>query len=394
MDTLNIDRLLQKYQKRGLPVFKHPDLYREIEERLIDENKTQVILAGRFVKYRDVIEEERRKQQLSWFVSYIPLANTGMEPRFRNSAGYAGMWPLPYLMAKKYGLVQTALYDERHEIKQSSRAACLFLNELQHIYQDWLLTITAFSIGPARLNQVLHATKSLDFDSVYDRLHAEEKIPIVQFIATAVVLSEMMENQTSFPGSVNIELVKVSSIPRIIPFEIFHEYFDIGIAQMRQYNPGLRADIIPYMGNIFEFNLPKAKAEHYLKSKDSIAFWLKGTPEIEITYDTLIKVFGEDTVTIIETPLQVDVPQLITERKPDLVWIYYTVKRGDALYTLTDIFDCSAEDIRRWNPSKFKNYLIVGNRLKIQVPSSKRTYYQEIESLTLIQKRERAKSDD
>jgi LysM repeat protein len=395
LDTTKWVKLLLKYEKRGLPQFRHPDLILELEERSLENNATDQILAGRYIKYREMVDLERRNQQLPWFIGFIPIANTGFEPRFRNTSGYAGPWPLPYLIAKKYKLVQTALYDERHEIKQSTVAACRYLTDLNHIYKDWLLTITAFSIGPARLNQVLHGTKSLNFDTVYNALEADEKIPVIQFMSSVVRLSELMEMEQNFPDTVLAPLVKVTSIPHVIPFSIFSEYFDIGIAQMRQYNPGLKADLIPYMGAIFEFRLPASKADLYRSKKDSILYWLKGAPEIEITYDTVMKVFDGDSVLVVESLQQVEEPQIISSgvhHNTPKVWVYYTVKRGDALYTITDIFDCTAQDIRHWNPSKSKNFLVVGRRLKFHVPASKKAYYQEIDAMSLTQKRARATS--
>ena len=103
-DTAAISKLLDKYESRGLPRFRVPELYVEISERLENQNGTTAILASRYLKYQELIEAKRRSQKLPWFVGFIPAANTGFEPRFRNESGYAGMWPLPYLMGKKYGL--------------------------------------------------------------------------------------------------------------------------------------------------------------------------------------------------------------------------------------------------------------------------------------------------
>ncbi len=152
-DTAAINKLLTKYESRGLPQFRVPELYVEIAERLENHDGTTAILVGRYLKYQELIEGERRKHKLPWFVGFLPAANTGFEPRFRNESGFAGMWPMPYLMGKKYGLLQTALYDERHDAQKSTEAACKYVFDLQNIYQDWLKSISAFSVGPARLTK-------------------------------------------------------------------------------------------------------------------------------------------------------------------------------------------------------------------------------------------------
>jgi len=199
--------------------------------------------------------------------------------------------------------------------------------------------------------------------------------------------------ESNIPAINNVTLTKVDGITQPIPFSLFDEKFGIGIAQMREYNPGLRTDLIPYMGKIFNFNLPNAIEDRYKGARDSISVWLNGAPQMELTFDTLTQVFDGDTVVIIETEQVAEPPKLIEERD-EKVWVYYKIKRGDALYTITDIFDCTVGEIRRWNNLNSKMFLIAGKRLKFYVPASKKSYYQQIDKMSLAQKRERAKSDD
>jgi len=392
-DTAAISKLLDKYESRGLPRFRVPELYVEISERLENHNGTTAILASRYLKYQELIEAKRRSQKLPWFVGFIPAANTGFEPRFRNESGYAGMWPLPYLMGKKYGLVQTALYDERHDAQKATEASCKYLKDLQNIYRDWLKSVTAYSVGPARFNQVIHATKTLEFDSIYKELEPEERIPVIQFLATTVAISEWLEAEKPVASDAYVALKQVQGIDQTIPFTLFDTKFDISIAQMREYNPGLRADLIPYMGTPFTFYLPVASATYYYQVRDSISLWLNGAPEMELTYDTLTQVYDDDTVVVVEPKQGADIPELI-EPRDGKVWVYYRIKRGDALYTITDVFDCTVPEIRKWNNLNSNMFLIAGNRMKFYVPKSKKKYYQQIDAMSLAQKRQRAKSDD
>lgn len=392
-DTAAISKLLNKYELRGLPRFRVPELYREISERLENHDGSTAILAGRYLAYQEGIEIERRSRQLPWFVGFLPAANTGFEPRFRNESGYAGLWPLPYLMGKKYGLTQTALFDERHDAKRSTQAACSYLSELQIIYRDWLKSITAFSIGPARFNQIIHATKTLDFDSLYNALEPEERIPVIQWLATSVVISEWLELEKAVVPQNNIALSSVLSIQQAIPFSLFSDKFGLGIAQMREYNPSLRTDLIPYMGKLFSFYMPVNMAGRFEKARDSIPQWLNGVPKMVITYDTITQVFDGDSVEIVEPVQAAAAPTLMASRE-EKVWVYYTVKRGDALYTITDVFDCNLEELRRWNNTNARVVLIAGKRLKFYVPAQKKKYYQQIDGMTMAQKRERAKTNN
>ena len=388
----SLNHLYKKYQERGLPVFRNQEIDREIKEWLEDTEGTTGILASRYDQYRNHIEIERRAHKLPWFVGFIPAANTGFEPRFRSPSGYTGMWPMPYLMAKKYGLQLTALYDERREPEKATKAACLYIQELQNIYQDWRLTITAFRVGPARLNQVIHRVNTINFDTVYLALEPQEQLPIIQFFAASVALSEYLENrETELHKSPWGNRERVLSIERSLPFSFFEEHFDLSTLEMRNYNPALRTDQVPYMGEAFEFFLPKEKAIRFNENRDSLIFWLEGRPEPHFESDTILQIYDGDTAYVVNPPSESD---SVGVEKEENVWVYYRVKRGDALYTITDIFDCTIADIRKWNNVPRKNFLLAGKTLKFFVPANKKIYYEAINTMSLTQKRARAKRDD
>jgi membrane-bound lytic murein transglycosylase D len=299
---------------------------------------------------------------------------------------------MPYLMAKKYGLQLTALYDERREPEKATKAACLYIQELQNIYQDWRLTITAFRVGPARLNQVIHRVNTINFDTVYLALEPQEQLPIIQFFAASVALSEYLENrETELHKSPWGNRERVLSIERSLPFSFFEEHFDLSTFEMRNYNPALRTDQVPYMGEAFEFFLPKVKAIRFNENRDSLIFWLEGRPELQFESDTILQIYDGDTAYVVNPPSESD---SVGVEKEENVWVYYRVKRGDALYTITDIFDCTIADIRRWNNVPRKNFLLAGKTLKFFVPANKKIYYEAINTMSLTQKRARAKRDD
>jgi hypothetical protein len=50
--------------------------------------------------------------------------------------------------------------------------------------------------------------------------------------------------------------------------------------------------------------------------------------------------------------------------------------------------------MRRWNNLNSRMVLIAGKRLKFYVPAQKKKYYQQIDRMTMAQKRERAKSNN
>jgi LysM repeat protein len=88
-------------------------------------------------------------------------------------------------------------------------------------------------------------------------------------------------------------------------------------------------------------------------------------------------------------PLPKNIGNTPTESK---VWVYYKVKSGDAVYTLSDIFDCTPEQMKSWN-HLHSNQLKVGALLKFYVPVKRKSYYLRLNSLTIAQKRNIAGND-
>ncbi len=395
--SVKVDKEIKKLETRGLPYFYNPEIEQYTQDWLMNENGGTSIVLGRYKYYNQQIEVVRRQLDLPWFISIIPAANTGFEPRFKDEIGTAGMWPLSYLMAKKYGLKQLALYDERRDPQTSTVAACKYLKDLYKIYGDWLKVITAFRIGPARLNQVIHEAGTLNFNEIYEFLEPEERIPVIQFYAAAVALTYSQESgmigEVSFSQA---ETDTVSSVNMVVPVKLIQDHFKVNIIEFRNLNPSLKADYIPYLGKPFVFKLPKKEARNFRMKKDSIMYWLTDKAIEPMHYDTLVEVLeNNDTVTIIkskeelEEEQQMVIPKIHSQKK---VWVSYKIKKGDALFTLTDIFDCTPEQLRSWNRVK-GNYLAVGKSLKFYVLAEKKAFYLNLNRLSIPEKRKVAEQD-
>lgn len=395
--SVKVDKEIKKLETRGLPYFYNPEIEQYTQDWLMNENGGTSIVLGRYKYYSQQIDPVRRKFDLPWFVSIIPASNTGFEPRYKDESGHSGMWPMSYLMGKKYGLKLLALYDERRDPQASTVAACKYLKDLYVIYGDWLKVITAFKIGPARLNQVIHAAGTLDFKAIYEFLEPEERIPVIQFYAAAVALNYSQESGviSEVPFS-QIESDTVSSVNVVVPFSLIHDHFKIDEVVFRNLNPSLKTNYIPYMGRPFVFRLPKKEAKNFRLKKDSIMYWLTAEPIKPMQYDTMIEVLeNNDTVTIIKSAEEENelegtvIPSTHGQKR---IWVSYKVKKGDALFTLTDIFDCSAQQLRSWNRVR-GNYLAVGKTLKFYVLADKKAFYVNLNKLNLTEKRKIAEQD-
>ncbi|MFN5889640.1 MAG: LysM peptidoglycan-binding domain-containing protein [Bacteroidota bacterium] len=406
----DIQLKIKSLEQKGLPYFWNAEIELSIRDWLKNENQSTSIFLGRYQYYSAMINPILADKKLPWFLAYMPAGSTGFEPRYRDEGGSSGMWPMGFTMGKKYGLKQTALFDERRDPTKSSQAALSYLNDLHIIYKDWLKAITAFRIGAIRMNQIIHELDGeLDFERIYLLLEPEERIPIIQFYSAVVVLHYAKDFGIKPLPFAELGSAQVLSVSEPVPFSLLNEKLGIGLMELRMLNPELRADVIPYMGSDFVFRLPKEYVSRYNSMRDSIPGWLHGfgsndhgvvrrLPNVEIK-EEVVAMENKDTAVLMEIASNdqsvVDAVG-ITPPRPKTseykVWVYYRVKAGDAVYTLSDVFDCSPEQLKQWNRLR-SNSLVVGTQLKFYVPATKKSFYTKINSMSISQKRNLAAKD-
>ena len=68
------------------------------------------------------------------------------------------------------------------------------------------------------------------------------------------------------------------------------------------------------------------------------------------------------------------------------VAIVYSVKKGDNLVDIADLYECRVSDIRIWNNLPYTSSIYVGQEIKIYVPEDKQEYYSKINELSKTQK--------
>lgn len=406
----DIQLKIKSLEQKGLPYFWNAEIELSIRDWLKNENQSTSIFLGRYQYYSAMINPILADKKLPWFLAYMPAGSTGFEPRYRDEGGSSGMWPMGFTMGKKYGLKQTALFDERRDPTKSSQAALSYLNDLHIIYKDWLKAITAFRIGAIRMNQIIHELDGeLDFERIYLLLEPEERIPIIQFYSAVVVLHYAKDFGIKPLPFAELGSAQVLSVSEPVPFSLLNEKLGIGLMELRMLNPELRADVIPYMGSDFVFRLPKEYVSRYNSMRDSIPGWLHGfgsndhgvvrrLPNVEIK-EEVVAMENKDTAVLMEIASNdqsvVDAVG-ITPPRPKTseykVWVYYRVKAGDAVYTLSDVFDCAPEQLKQWNRLR-SNSLVVGTQLKFYVPATKKSFYTKINSMSISQKRNLAAKD-
>jgi membrane-bound lytic murein transglycosylase D len=109
-------------------------------------------------------------------LKYLPVIESGLNPKAVSKAGATGLWQFMLKTAKRYGLEVNSLVDDRRDIVKSSYAAAHYLSDLYKLYNDWALVIAAYNCGPDVINKAIHRSKGeTDYWKIYPRLPRETR---------------------------------------------------------------------------------------------------------------------------------------------------------------------------------------------------------------------------
>ena len=92
----------------------------------------------------------------------MSLVESGLSSRAVSSAQAVGYWQFIRPTGLEYGLRINRWIDERRDFRKSARAAGKYLYRLYEEFEDWLLAMSAYNMGEARLRKLIqkHETKN------------------------------------------------------------------------------------------------------------------------------------------------------------------------------------------------------------------------------------------
>lgn len=110
-----------------------------------------------------------REENLPLDLAYLAFVESNYNPLARSGSGALGMWQFIAGTGKYCGLRQDWWVDERRDPYVSTRAATAYLTELNGLFQDWHLAISAYNAGPGKIGRGLAATGAKSFFELRDR---------------------------------------------------------------------------------------------------------------------------------------------------------------------------------------------------------------------------------
>ena len=250
--------------------------YNNVVQKFIDRYSNELrnavgIMLGASNFYMPIFEQALETYNLPLELKYLPVIESGLNPKAVSRVGATGLWQFMLATAKNYGLEINSLLDERCDPIKSSYAAANYLSDLYRIFGDWNLVIAAYNCGPDKLTQAIHrAGGTKDYWKIYPYLPRETRGYVPAFIAANYIMNYYCEHNicpmtTDLPAKTDTILVS-----RDVHFKQIAQVLNMDEELVRSLNPQYRKDIVIGYTKPSTLRLPVDKINSFIDQEDSV----------------------------------------------------------------------------------------------------------------------------
>ena len=345
----------------------------------------------RYVEYKDIILPILKEHEMPEELIYLAMIESGLNPKAYSKAKASGMWQFIYSTGKHYGLSRDWYIDERRDPVKATHAACLYLKDLNNLFDNWYLTLAAYNCGEGRVLRASKLHQTYDFWQLKS-LPRETRNYIPYFLSAAIIAKTPEAYGFKIPIAEAIQYEEVV-LKKSADLAVLARVAGIKSKVLRNYNPELRQSATPSEGS-YTLKLPKGKKAQFLSAWNAIPENERFSPQFvthRVRYgESLWTISKKYSVSIhdlaavnkIRNRNKVSVGQkLKVPLKGGRVWgsnenggpagfskRTYKVKNGDTLGQIAEDFGTRANKVRRWNNMKYGSHLIhPGQKLLIWV---------------------------
>jgi len=394
------------------------DVYRWIEFFTGNGRSTFERWLKRSGRYMNLFRAILQKEGLPPDLVHLVFVESGFNLNARSYAAAVGPWQFLRSTGRLFGLDVNQWVDERKDPEKSTVAAARYLKHLYGIFGDWPLALASYNAGEGT---VLRAIKRQGTTNYWDlKLPRQTEDYVPQFMAVlaisrdpgkygfdAVPLDDPMEfDEVALKGAVDLR-----SLARLA---------ECTVEELKLLNPAVVRHAVPGKGGVTTVRLPRGKGElltHKLAEGATL-------PQVDLTVrhkvrrgETLSSIAAKYHVTAqslarangigrkhplrMGTSLTIPAspatarPQLVDDDDPRASTAYvpernirpparisgqstaegrstHVVRKGQTLASIAAQYDCSVEDIKRWNRLTTAT-VRRGTRLKIRSDSADST---------------------
>jgi len=367
--------------------------------KIYTERRKESIELGlaRSGKYLPMIERILEKYGLPDDLKYLPLLESNYRIKAISRAYAKGLWQFIRSTARLYGLKVSWWLDERYNPQKSTEAAAKFLKHLYNKFNDWHLALAAYDTGEGRISRALRRVKGNSFWDISKTryIFRETRNYVPAFLALLIIAKDPERFNLKYKKSSELKY-KTVKVPSPIDIRILAEKLNINYTTLREYNPDLLRAITPYSLQYYELKIPENTPDNVVDSLKNLPLknrikWVEHRVKRGETLFRIAKKYSVSVnsiksvnhlrsnlirpgqILLVTSPGAIKygnfkkrIKNRIKHKKLDQKSIFYEVKKGDSLYTISRKYDISIGDIKVWNNLK-TNRIYPGDRLIIYI---------------------------
>lgn len=192
-------------------------------------------------RYFSIIEPILRKYEIPDDFKYLALAESGFLDKIVSPSGAVGIWQFMKGAAIENGLEVNEEVDERYHIEKATEAACRYLKNSYHLYDNWTMVAASYNAGISGVGRQIEAQDSRNY---YDLLLNEETSRYVfRILALKMIIGEPEKYGYKVSDEEKYPVIPVSEVKvtgSIKNFTDFARSNNINYKLLKQFNPWLR----------------------------------------------------------------------------------------------------------------------------------------------------------
>lgn len=228
--------------------------------------------AERAGRYAPVLSKILNDQGMPRDLIYLSMAESGFQNAARSWAKAVGPWQFMPFTGKKFGLEVGFYLDERRDPLKATIAASEYLRMLHDMFDSWELAAAGYNAGEGKIKRAIRRYRTDDFWKIRRGryLRRETKNYVPKIMALAIIgknLSTFGFTEIEFQKPLDFEEINVPANTDLYKVaEAIEETFET----VKKYNPELLRWQTPPHGEGYVLRVPVGKKDTWEAKKNDV----------------------------------------------------------------------------------------------------------------------------
>jgi membrane-bound lytic murein transglycosylase D len=342
-------------------------------------------------------------------LAYLPLIESGYNPKARSWANAVGMWQFISSTGKIYGLKNNWWFDEKRDFVKATYAACDYLSKLYKEFGCWKLALAAYNCGEGGLGRAIKKSKTNNFWELNLRKQTYDYVPL--YMAATIIAKDPAKYgfEIDYEEPLRFDTVTVG---KPVDLKTIADILSASVEEIRGLNPEILRDVTPPQYSDYKLRIPSGTKElfqqkyaelpakklysmHKVRKGETVSGISKkyGVPAFtiiqanslsrrcliypgqylkipgyssgsEVSYNTAAVSVDDDYKDRVQT----------SEDSDTKSYQIYKVKPGDTLMEIAKRFKTTVSSLEKLNGITRRKLIKAGDRLKVPSGQSFQTY--------------------